>query len=127
MPIADADGDWAFHCHKAHHTMNAMDHQVSTIIGVDHRQLVSQINKLIPDYMVMGERGMGDMTEMGPAPPRSNGPGLSPNPHASGPRADRRCPRCPDPVGISKSGFASRPPATDIKVIESRRQPKEDR
>lgn len=62
--IADAEGDWAFHCHKAHHTMNAMGHDVPTMIGVDHRQVVSQINKLIPDYMVMGERGMGDMTEM---------------------------------------------------------------
>jgi FtsP/CotA-like multicopper oxidase with cupredoxin domain len=62
--IADAEGDWAFHCHKAHHTMNAMGHEVPTMIGVDHRQVVSQINKLIPDYMVMGERGMGDMAEM---------------------------------------------------------------
>jgi hypothetical protein len=31
---------------------------------VDHRQVVSQINKLVPDYMVMGERGMADMSEM---------------------------------------------------------------
>jgi hypothetical protein len=62
--VADAEGDWAFHCHKAHHTMNAMGHEVPTMIGVDHRQVVSEINKLIPDYMVMGERGMGDMAEM---------------------------------------------------------------
>jgi FtsP/CotA-like multicopper oxidase with cupredoxin domain len=26
--IADAPGDWAFHCHKSHHTMNAMGHNV---------------------------------------------------------------------------------------------------
>ena len=62
--VADAEGDWAFHCHKSHHTMNAMGHEVPTMIGVDHRQVVTEINKLIPDYMVMGERGMGDMTEM---------------------------------------------------------------
>ena len=30
-------GDWAFHCHKSHHTMNAMGHNVPTMIGVDHR------------------------------------------------------------------------------------------
>ena len=57
-------GDWAFHCHKSHHTMNAMGHNVPTMIGVDHRNIVDKINKLIPDYMVMGERGMADMGEM---------------------------------------------------------------
>jgi FtsP/CotA-like multicopper oxidase with cupredoxin domain len=57
-------GDWAFHCHKSHHTMNAMGHGVPTMIGVDHRDVVQQIQKLIPDYMVMGERGMADMGEM---------------------------------------------------------------
>ena len=62
--VATEEGDWAFHCHKSHHTMNAMGHDVPTMIGVDHRAVVSEINKLIPDYMVMGERGMGDMTEM---------------------------------------------------------------
>jgi manganese oxidase len=34
------------------------------MIGVDHRGLVKQITRLIPDYMVMGERGMADMAEM---------------------------------------------------------------
>ena len=62
--LADEEGDWAFHCHKSHHTMNAMGHDVPTMIGVDHRGLAGQITKLIPDYMVMGERGMKDMTEM---------------------------------------------------------------
>jgi manganese oxidase len=62
--IADEEGDWAFHCHKSHHTMNAMGHDVPTMIGVDHRDVVKQITKLVPDYMVMGERGMADMAEM---------------------------------------------------------------
>ncbi|HPO19252.1 MAG TPA: copper oxidase [Rubrivivax sp.] len=62
--LADEEGDWAFHCHKSHHTMNAMGHDVPTMIGVDHRGVARQITKLIPDYMVMGERGMHDMTEM---------------------------------------------------------------
>lgn len=57
-------GDWAFHCHKSHHTMNAMGHEVPTMIGADHRGIAQKINKLVPDYMVMGERGMADMGEM---------------------------------------------------------------
>ena len=24
--VADNSGDWAFHCRKSHHTMNAMGH-----------------------------------------------------------------------------------------------------
>lgn len=62
--LADEEGDWAFHCHKSHHTMNAMGHNVPTMIGVDHQGVVKQITGLIPDYMVMSERGMADMTEM---------------------------------------------------------------
>jgi FtsP/CotA-like multicopper oxidase with cupredoxin domain len=62
--VADAPGDWAFHCHKAHHTMNAMGHNVPTMIGVDHRGVAQKINSLVPDYMVMGERGMADMGAM---------------------------------------------------------------
>jgi FtsP/CotA-like multicopper oxidase with cupredoxin domain len=61
---ATEPGDWALHCHKSHHTMNAMGHDVPTMIGVDHRGVASRINRLIPDYMVMGERGMADMGEM---------------------------------------------------------------
>ena len=62
--LADEEGDWAFHCHKSHHTMNAMGHDVPTMIGVDHRSVARKITGLIPDYMVMGERGMADMAEM---------------------------------------------------------------
>ena len=62
--VADEEGDWAFHCHKSHHTMNAMGHDLPTMIGVDHRGLSRKIARLIPDYMVMGERGMADMAEM---------------------------------------------------------------
>ncbi len=62
--IADEPGDWALHCHKSHHTMGAMGHEVPTMIGVDHRGLVGKIQKIVPDYMVMGERGMADMGAM---------------------------------------------------------------
>ena len=44
--------------------MNAMGHNVPTMIGVDHRSVVKKITQLIPEYMVMGERGMADMGEM---------------------------------------------------------------
>lgn len=61
--IANAPGDWAFHCHKSHHTMNAMGHGVPTMIGVDQKADLEKINQVIPDYMAMGERGgsMGGM------------------------------------------------------------------
>jgi FtsP/CotA-like multicopper oxidase with cupredoxin domain len=62
--IADEPGDWAMHCHKSHHTMGAMGHGVPTMIGVDHSGLVKRLQKAVPDYMVMGERGMADMGEM---------------------------------------------------------------
>ena len=61
---ANEPGDWAFHCHKSHHTMNAMGHNIPTMIGVDHRGIAEKITKLVPDYMVMSERGMADMGEM---------------------------------------------------------------
>ncbi|WP_426171910.1 multicopper oxidase family protein [Pseudoduganella sp. R-34] len=61
--VADNPGDWAFHCHKSHHTMNAMGHNVPTLIGVDHKGVAEKINKLVPGYMVMGDKGgsMGGM------------------------------------------------------------------
>jgi hypothetical protein len=61
--VADNPGDWAFHCHKSHHTMNAMGHSVPTLIGVDHRDVAKKINALVPDYMVMCDKGgsMGGM------------------------------------------------------------------
>lgn len=62
--VADEAGDWALHCHKSHHTMGAMGHDVPTMIGLDHSGLVQKIQKIVPDYMVMGERGMADMGNM---------------------------------------------------------------
>ena len=61
--VADAPGDWAFHCHKSHHTMNAMGHDLPNMIGVDHRGVARKINDLVPGYMVMGDKG-GSMDGM---------------------------------------------------------------
>lgn len=72
--IADEEGDWAFHCHKSHHTMNAMGHDVPNLIGVDHGGLAERISKLVPGYMTMGERGMGDMADMKMPLPENTAP-----------------------------------------------------
>jgi manganese oxidase len=62
---ADVPGDWAFHCHKSHHTMNAMGHEVKNFIGVRKRDLVRAIRGIVsPDYMPMGSAGMAEMGEM---------------------------------------------------------------
>jgi FtsP/CotA-like multicopper oxidase with cupredoxin domain len=37
-------GDWALHCHKAHHTMNAMGHDVPTMVGVDQRGVAERLS-----------------------------------------------------------------------------------
>ncbi|MBN9075094.1 MAG: multicopper oxidase domain-containing protein, partial [Rhizobiales bacterium] len=58
------EGDWAIHCHKSHHTMNAMGHDVPTFIGVDKKDVAKTIRRLQPDYMPMGTKGMADMGEM---------------------------------------------------------------
>jgi hypothetical protein len=63
--VADVPGDWAIHCHKSHHTMNAMGHNVRTFIGVEQRDLVRAIRRIAsPDYMAMGSAGMAEMGDM---------------------------------------------------------------
>lgn len=61
--IANEPGDWAFHCHKSHHTMNAMGHDVPNVIGVNQDGIKERIWKLLPDYMAMGEHGMAEHAE----------------------------------------------------------------
>lgn len=63
--VADEPGDWAIHCHKSHHTMNAMGHNVRTFIGAQQRDLTRSIRRLAsPDYMAMGSQGMAEMGSM---------------------------------------------------------------
>jgi hypothetical protein len=57
-------GDWAIHCHKSHHTMNAMGHDVPTFIGADKSALTHKIRLVQPEYMPMGTNGMAEMAEM---------------------------------------------------------------
>ncbi len=65
--VADNPGDWAYHCHRSHHTMNAMSHTVPNLVGVDERAAGAEIAALVPGYMPMGGHGMAGM-EMGPGP-----------------------------------------------------------
>ena len=58
------EGDWAIHCHKSHHTMNAMGHDLRTFIGVDQSDLKKRMSQMVKGYMPMGAAGMADMGEM---------------------------------------------------------------
>jgi hypothetical protein len=72
--VADAPGDWIFHCHMTHHMMNQMGHDWPNMLGVDPRGLDQRIRALLPAYMTMGETGMAEMGQMAdpmPVPPNS--------------------------------------------------------
>jgi hypothetical protein len=56
-------GDWALHCHMAHHTMNAMGHEMPNPLGVKQRDLDPAIRRMLPGYMAMGEAGMAEHQE----------------------------------------------------------------
>ena len=53
-------GDWALHCHMAHHTMNAMGHGIPNTTGVDQTGVEADIRSLLPGYMAMGQNGMAE-------------------------------------------------------------------
>ena len=53
-------GDWAFHCHMSHHTMNAMGHGVPNPTGVDQSLLEQRVRAMLPGYMAMGRNGMAE-------------------------------------------------------------------
>jgi hypothetical protein len=62
--IANNPGDWAFHCHKSHHTMNAMGHNTRNFIGAKQKALTNAIRNVVPDYMPMGSAGMAEISAM---------------------------------------------------------------
>ena len=71
--IADAPGDWAFHCHMTHHVMNQMGHEFPNMVGVKPGDLDEKVRPLLPGYMTMGHTGMdmGRMAEVMPMPTNS--------------------------------------------------------
>ena len=68
--LADAAGDWAFHCHMTHHVMNQMGHDFPNMVGVKPEGLDEKIRPLLPAYMTHGHTGMdmGRMAEVMPYP-----------------------------------------------------------
>lgn len=63
--IANNPGDWALHCHKTHHIMNQMNHDLPNVIGIDKEQLDPKIRQFFPNFMgIMGTHGMEEMFEM---------------------------------------------------------------
>jgi hypothetical protein len=46
-------GDWPLHCHRRHHPMNAMSHDMPNMIGVKQGSVEKDIQKLVPGYMAM--------------------------------------------------------------------------
>jgi hypothetical protein len=61
--VADNPGDWAFHCHMAHHTMNTMGHSVPNPTGVDQSGVETTIRSMLPGYVAMGKNGMSEHSE----------------------------------------------------------------
>lgn len=56
-------GDWALHCHMAHHTMNAMGHDVPNPTGVDQTGVGDRVRQMLPGFMPMGKGGMAEHQE----------------------------------------------------------------
>lgn len=70
-------GDWAIHCHKSHHTMNAMGHDLPNLIGVPQEDLAEKFRRLTPDFMGMGSTGMAEMANMNMPLPANTLPMMS--------------------------------------------------
>ena len=62
--VADNPGDWPLHCHKSHHTMGPMGHEVPNMIGVNLDGVDEKVGDQVPGFMAMGESG-GRMMAMG--------------------------------------------------------------
>lgn len=72
--VADALGDWPLHCHKSHHTMNGMVHELPNVLGVSQAGVEDELRRFLPGYMAMGESGMGGMQAMEMPAPRNTVP-----------------------------------------------------
>ncbi len=58
--VATEPGDWALHCHMAHHTMGPMGHGIPNPVGVDQSGVEAEIRKMLPGYAAMGRDGMAE-------------------------------------------------------------------
>jgi FtsP/CotA-like multicopper oxidase with cupredoxin domain len=78
--VPELAGDWALHCHMTHHVMTQMGHGLPLMLGANTNDLDARMSKVMPSYMSMGQKGMGNMGDMRmPIPPNSlpmrGGPG----------------------------------------------------
>ncbi len=70
--FANNPGDWIFHCHMTHHTMNQMTSEFPNMLGMQVGDFDEKVCELIPGYRTVGTTGMHDMTKMGlPIPENS--------------------------------------------------------
>lgn len=74
--MANNPGDWIFHCHMTHHTMNQMGHKFPNMVGMKIGDFDTKMRRLIPGYMTMGTTGMRDMTKTGMPIPKNSIPML---------------------------------------------------
>ncbi len=74
--VANNPGDWVFHCHMTHHTMNQMGHEFPNMLGMYIGDFDEKVRTLIPGYMTMGTTGMQDMTKTGMPIPKNSIPML---------------------------------------------------
>jgi len=58
--VADNPGDWPLHCHKTHHAMNVMNHDIPNVIGVDQTELQAKLSALVPGARAHGSTGMAE-------------------------------------------------------------------
>ena len=68
--VADNPGDWPFHCHKNHHAMNAMTHDIPNVLGADPKAFNARMSKLVARLHADGRErdACHDRHEHGPAP-----------------------------------------------------------
>ena len=61
--IANNPGDWVFHCHMTHHTINQMGPKFPNMLGVEIDDFDEKIQALLPGYKTFGLTGLHDMTQ----------------------------------------------------------------
>lgn len=52
--VADAPGDWPFHCHMTHHVMTQMGHDIPNLVGLEPGAFDEQLMETVPEYADMG-------------------------------------------------------------------------
>ncbi|MRG97145.1 multicopper oxidase family protein [Polyangium spumosum] len=72
--VPTESGDWAMHCHMTHHIMNQMGHGFPVMVGANAAAIDKRVQALVPDYMTMGQAGMGGMDDMKMPVPKNSIP-----------------------------------------------------